>query len=212
MTNEEGGVRMCRKLVLSVFVVLGLTSVTYALQVSNFEGFIDTPDLLTALVGTTANETPTLSMSGHGGGQALMATYNTWNSPWWSGTQLTFGGANGQNWTGMTTLTLWYEVVSAASHLQFDVYDIWGGPIASNGFLTSSGLNKTPAGGWVQLDIPLGTLTGNFTHAGRIQFVQKPNDYGSGVVLYDDITVTPEPATLVLLGLGGLAMLRRKRS
>jgi hypothetical protein len=171
----------------------GLTTITV---VNDFEGYIDTPDLVTDLVGTTANETPTLGVgNGHGGGQCLEATYNTWNSPWWSGTQLTFGGANGQDWAGMNTLTVWYKVVTAASHLQLDVYDIWGGAVASNAFLTSSGLNKTPAGDWVKWDIPLGTLTGNFTHVGRIQFVQKPNDYGSGVVLYDDITVYDKNAT-----------------
>ena len=36
-------------------------------------------------------------------------------------------------------------------------------------------------------------------------------DYGSYVnVFYDDIYITPEPCTLLLLGLGGLVLRRRK--
>ncbi len=155
--------------------------------VENFEGYLDTSHLLTDLIGTTANETPTLNTTGgHNGGQCLQATYNTWNSPWWSGTQLEFGGANGQDWTGMTTLTVWYKVVTAASRLEVDVYDVWGGSLGGQWFATTG---ATPAGDWVQWDMNLSGLTGNVNHVGRIQFAQVYPNYGSGVVLYDDITV-----------------------
>ena len=33
-----------------------------------------------------------------------------------------------------------------------------------------------------------------------------------GIMYYDDASIVPEPATIALLGLGGLALLRRKRS
>ena len=38
-----------------------------------------------------------------------------------------------------------------------------------------------------------------------------PNDFLLNVTLIDNIVVTPEPASLALLGLGGLALLRRRR-
>jgi hypothetical protein len=199
------------KFVWSMVVVLGITSVTYALQVSDFEGYINTADLLTDLVGTTPNETPTLSMDGHNGGQALSAAYNTWASPWWSGTQLVFGGANGQDWTNMNTLTVWYKVTGAASRIECDLYTCWGTGFSNGQYFATPG--ATPAGDWVQWNIDISGLTGGYrNHVGRIQFAQVNPNMGAGSVLYDDISVTPEPATLVLLGLGGLTMLRRKRA
>jgi len=201
------------KFVWSIVVVLGMTSATYALDVCNFEGYLNTADLLTDLVGTTPNETPTLGIgNGHGGGQCLQAAYNTWASPWWSGTQLVFGGASGQNWTGMTTLTLWYENLSQASTIEIMLSDIWGDPFSPK---IQTVLKPTPAGDWVKWDIDITGMTGGYiNHMGRIQFAQVYPNYGGGTVLYDDISVsaTPEPATLVLLSLGGLTMIRRKRS
>lgn len=37
-------------------------------------------------------------------------------------------------------------------------------------------------------------------------------DWGPADVSFDDVTVIPEPATIVMLGLGGLALIRRKRA
>jgi hypothetical protein len=202
------------KFVWSMVVVLGVMSMTNfanAVVINDFEGYIDTPDLLTDLVGTTPNETPTLSMDGHNGGLALLATYNTWDSPWWSGTQLVFGGANGQDWTNMNTLTVWYKVTGAASRVECDLYTCWGTGFSNGQYFATP--DATPVGDWVQWNIDISGLTGGYRdHVGRIQFAQVYPTWGGGTVLYDDISVTPEPATLALLGLGGLALIRRKRS
>lgn len=38
-----------------------------------------------------------------------------------------------------------------------------------------------------------------------------PGDIAASAIYYDDISLTPEPATMALLGMGGLMMLRRRR-
>jgi hypothetical protein len=44
---------------------------------------------------------------------------------------------------------------------------------------------------------------------GKIRIIN--NTGGAGTVYYDNVRLVPEPATLGLLGLGGLVLLRRRK-
>jgi hypothetical protein len=181
--------------------------------VDDFESYADSAALNAKLVGQTPNETVTLSAAGHNGGQALQAAYNTWADPWWSGTQLTFGGANGQDWAGQTTLTVWYKVLTAASTIEIKLSDCWGDMF---NVAYKAAASPTPVGDWVKWDIDITNLVNYagagswmINHVGRIQLAQVVPNNGGGTVLYDDISV-PEPVTLTLLSLGGLLLRKRK--
>ncbi|MGD0597016.1 MAG: PEP-CTERM sorting domain-containing protein [Sedimentisphaerales bacterium] len=72
-------------------------------------------------------------------------------------------------------------------------------------------------GGWLSYDTASdGTKSGNWTSApaGTAYLTLKIEQWGwqpSGS-LYDNVVLTPEPATMVLLGIGGLVALRRKHA
>ena len=69
--------------------------------------------------------------------------------------------------------------------------------------------------GWVSFNTDSANKTGNWTApAGTAYLTLKIEQWGwqpSGS-LYDNVTLTPEPATMVLLGIGGLVAIRRKHA
>ncbi len=69
--------------------------------------------------------------------------------------------------------------------------------------------------GWVAFNSDSGNKSGNWTSpAGTVYLSLKIEQWGwqpSGSK-YDNVVVTPEPATMVLLGIGGLLSLRRKHA
>ena len=62
---------------------------------------------------------------------------------------------------------------------------------------------------WTQLGSAATNFTSSFNNS-RVGLFLKSNDAG-GAAQYDYLTITPEPGTLAVIALGGLAMLRRRR-
>lgn len=66
-----------------------------------------------------------------------------------------------------------------------------------------------PGDAWSQLGGAAEDFESDFPNS-RVGLVLK-SDNGGGAAQFDYLTVTPEPATMTLLALGGLALLRRRR-
>jgi len=98
--------------------------------------------------------------------------------------------------------------------------NLFAGGTVSNGAVTGGVLldsitvlaTSIPVGGWTQHQLSY-TATGSDPQIGQLLSVQIVKDSGSQIN-FDDFTIqaVPEPATLAALGLGALALRRRRRS
>jgi hypothetical protein len=192
-----------------VIMVLAATTMSYATLINDFESYANT----LALAGEwtkTANMTISLDTTYvHSGSKAMKYVSSNGSSPWYGKSEYRLPGivwgTSGQDWTGMDTVSLWYKVAGASDGLKVAIVDCYG----SNLYVYDAG--KMVIGDWKQLNISLASLTpAQLSNVGRIDLVVSSINYGTNTVYFDDITVTPEPATMALLGLGGLAMFRRK--
>lgn len=208
-----------RRFIGSLLLVVVLAAITQAeiVAINGFEGYAST----LALKGewtNTANLTITLDTTTvHSGVNAMKYAYNDGASPYSAKTEYRLPGivwgTSGQDWTDTTQVSFWYKVTAKKEQMWFKLVDCFGNNVYEQNF------GSVAVGDWTEgilnLTVPDSkgrSLTAyDMQHMGRIDICFPATYYGSGTVYFDDITrVVPEPATMLILGLGGLLLRKRK--
>jgi hypothetical protein len=226
-----------RRSIIVLVVVLGIAAAVNAdMVVDNFESYADSAALQAAWVPNAGSaisaetvETYTGLMTNkfmllktNGGGAGFMQTKLNLPGAVWNdhGVNLTYAGFNGitmriavpVNGSGP------YGTLGGAGGTTFlSMFDCWGqkvlGMVYPGTAPTPGGTGMTLNSGGALFTIPFATATVagmNLENVYQITVGFEGTYYGTGALLVDDVTLIPEPATMALLGLGGLLLRRRK--
>lgn len=174
--------------------------------------------------GTTLMQQSTMSHDGSGGSMKIafsQAGANVWDivpqryfyiynppftTPPGNGLDLTNPATN--------TITFWTYKATATDRervVEVLLYDAYGTPGSPARFAVT----EPTTAGWVKVVAPKSDFTApagfHWEYIQTFQFWTSTWDTHGGDLYIDDLQLVPEPATMGLLGLGGLVAIRRKR-
>lgn len=162
---------------------------------------------------------PTYNSSGGNPGGFISATDNVTGNVWYFQASDAFHG----DFSGAYGTNLTFDLRQSGTHSQFNAVDLYlrGGGLeltfdtASNPGTewTSYSVPLTEASGW-QLDGAAPTQAQFNQVLADLTDLQIRGEYISGADVgdLDNVVLVPEPSAIALLGLGGLALIRRNRA
>ena len=218
---------------MCIMLVLGIAAVVNAdLVLDDFESYGSDAALQAVWVPNTSSDIQNETVENVLNGQSMLIE-NHAPGVYWTQTNLTLPDAvhnvHGVNLTyqGFTALSMtfaiptktasgWEYLDGSGGDVYMSMYDCWGQKV----FSASYAGDVTPSGtGWPNgivwsVDAATGIQSGmNLENVETISIGYNNGWYGAGGMFVDDVTFVgvPEPATMLILGLGGIFMVRKRK-